>query len=703
MLTTEILHCSICVMQSNWRRCSAKVKAIFTAWAQGRRRTDQPEWTLMPAQSAMLSGTVPDRSPLGWLIALPLGILVLGQILIAWTGTIPVLDGILADPDGYMRLNRVIELHDGGAWFDSRYGRINPPEGHVQHWTRPLDAVLLAGGWLLEPVLGFRQGLHWWAVLISPVFLALSVLVLAWAAEPVLDREGRLFACLVFLLQPTVLAYSSVGRPDHHSALLLLFLIVLGLTFRVLIDPLDRRSAKLAGATAALGLWVSLESMTFIGCSMAVLGLFWLLGDGRLAIQCRNYVLTLTICLAGALAIERGPVEPFAIEADRLSILHVVLFFLIFLFWLLAVRFERPESVWRERVARIAVYIRRPFALPDPPSPHTGGTLGRAIFAGSGLASVILAMVILFPELRHGPLGQVDPLYDELRLQRIVEIQPLISPELLASWRFGEIAGRVIQVLGIALVAVPFLVLLLRTSKGPRHRVWAAVALTLALFLPLALYQVRWSGYAQALLVLPYSALVSWLLLWVAECLPPSRLQLVRPLLMVVALFWPTGLGALMPQEEVVIASDACPLQPMSSLLDQIGPSGTILALADHGPELLYRTWHRVLSIPNHRPQPGFAATYRALSATDPQGAAAELAGHGVNWILLCPSVVESGYFADRVEDQPTLYRRLLDGTAPSWLRPIALPEDLRAHVRLFAFAPRPTFAGGRDRAASRY
>jgi len=651
----------------------------------------------MPAQSAMLSGAVPDRSPLGWLIALPLGILVLIQILLVWTGTIPVLDGVLVDPDGYMRLNRVIQLHDGGAWFDSRYGRINPPEGHVQHWTRPLDALLLAGGWLLEPMLGFRQGLYAWGVLISPVFLALSVLALAWAAEPVLDRDARLFACLVFLMQPTILAYSSVGRPDHHSALLLLFLIVLGLTFRVLIDPLDRRSAKLGGAVAALALWVSLESMTFISCSMTILGLFWLLGDSRLAVQCRNFSLTLTICLAGALAIERGPVEPFAIETDRLSILHVVLFSLIYLFWLLAIRFERPESVRREPVARIAVYIRRPFAIPDPPSPQSGSILGRAIFAGAGLASIVLAMLILFPEFGHGPLGEVDPLYDELRLQRIVEIQPLIAPGLLAFWRFGEIAGRVIQVLGIALVAVPFLVLLLKTSKDPRRRVWATVTLTLALYLPLALYQVRWSGYVQALSVLPYSALVSWLLLCVAEHLPPSRLQLVRPLIIVVALFWPTGLGALLPQEEIEMASDACPLQPVSSFLDQIGPPGTIVTLADHGPELLYRTRHHVLSIPNHRPQPGFAATYRALTTTYPQGAAAEFAGHGVDWLLLCPSAVESGYFADRSEEQPTLYRRLLDGMAPSWLHPIALPEGLREHALLFAFSPRPAFAAGRD------
>ncbi|MEM7022389.1 MAG: hypothetical protein AAF637_07310 [Pseudomonadota bacterium] len=649
----------------------------------------------MTAQSATLNGAVPDRSPLGWLIVLPLGILVLGQILLVWTGTIPVLDGMLVDPDGYMRLNRVIELYESGAWFDSRYWRINPPEGHVQHWTRPLDAVLLAGAWVLEPFLGFRQGLHLWGVLISPVFLALSVIALAWATESVLDRDSRLLACLAFLIQPTILAYSSVGRPDHHSALLLLFVILMGLTFRMLTEPLDRRSAKLAGAVAALGLWISLESLTFIGCSMAILGLFWLLGDSRLAIQSRNYLLTMSFCLAGALVVERGPFEPFAVETDRLSILHLALFLLIALFWMFSVRFERPESVWQERMARIAVYLRRPFALPEPPSPQSAGLLGRLVFAGSALASVGLAMLVLFPELNRGPLGEVDPLYDDLRLQRIVEVQPLVSPELLFSLRLGEIGNRVIQVVGIALFAVPFLMVLLARRDGVGHRIWAAVALALALFLPLTFYQVRWSGYAQTLLVIPYSAFVAWLLLWIAEHLPAVRLQFVRPLIIVIALFWPIGIAQLMPEDRIVTASDACPIGRLSPTLDQIGPPGTILALADHGPELLYRTRHQVLSIPNHRPQPGFSATHDVLTTTDPQVASAELARHDVRWILLCPSLVEDGYFVDGREGQPTLYHRLLDGTAPSWLRPVPLADDLGENLRLFAFEPRPAFAGG--------
>ena len=132
-----------------------------------------------------------------------------------------------------------------------------------------------------------------------------------------------------------------------------------------------------------------------------------------------------------------------------------------------------------------------------------------------------------------------------------------MAPQRLAAGRVGEVARRVIQLVGIAFVggAVPGAAA--ASHRGlPGHRVWVAFALALAMFLPLAAYQVRWSSYAQVLLVPPYSAFVAWLLLRVGGHLPPSRLQLVRPLILVAALFWPLGLAQLLPQQETVTATE---------------------------------------------------------------------------------------------------------------------------------------------------
>jgi hypothetical protein len=632
----------------------------------------------MPPQSAISAGAAPDQTPLGWLIAIPLGCLALIQVLLALTGIVPVLDGSLADSDAYMRLTRVLHLHDGGAWFDPREPRVNPPIGHIQHWTRPLDALLFAGACLFEPLLGFARALHLWGVLISPVLLGLALAAIAWAAAPALDRDARLLACLVLLTQPTVLAYTSVGRPDHHSLLLLLALILLGLTARLAASPRDRRAALLAGGIAGLGIWISPEAMTFIGVSLATLGLFWVAGTPGLARANRDYLLAAAATLAGGLLLERAPAELLALDSDRLSIVHVMLFALLAAFWVII---ERAGGAGLLAHANAAV--ARCAKSWAPAGPRAPSVIVRMLAALLGVLAIAVLMVLCFPELRDGPLGRVAPLYARIRLHNIVEIQPLVSVEWLSSGHVGEAVQRLIKVIGIALFALPCLALLLARSSGPAWRFWATVAVALLAFLPLTFYQVRWATYAEAFLVWPYAAGIAWLLTRFTRAERRAGVVL-RPLLILAALFWPLLLGKALPEQKIESAGRACPLDRLAAVLNRTPGPQTLLAYADYGAELLYRTPHSVLSIPNHRPQPGFAATWRILTATDEGAARAELTRFGVDRILLCPSATERALFAVPGAQQPTLYQRLADGQPPFWLRPLPLERDLAVEARLF-------------------
>ncbi len=612
----------------------------------------------MPPRVPPAAATAERGDRLGWLLLIPLGCLILGQALLAHKGILPVLDGGLADPDSYMRLNRVLHLHATGEWFDATYPRINPPHGHVQHWTRPLDALLLAGAWLLAPFLGFRTGLHVWGVLFSPICLALSILALNWATAPALDRDARLIACLLLLLQPAVVAYSSLGRPDHHGLLFLLFILTIGFTGRLLLHQASRWTPVAAGAVAALGLWVSTESLIILASALAVLGLYWLAGDRALAAQSGRLAGWTTAFLALALVLERGAADIAAVETDRLSVLHVTLFGLIALFWGAVIALERSAgaSPWR-----------------------------RILSAGAGAATVALALVLLFPDVRQGPLGEVDPLYKELRFERILEVQPLVAPHQVAAGAYAAISSRLIQSVGIAVLALPFLVLLLVPRSDLRQRFWVTIAVPLALFLPLAVWQIRWSGYAQILLVIPYGALIGLALAEIGRLRLAGHWRvLVRSLVLIVATFWPVAAIAALPKQEVRSADKACPLSEIATWLNQLdsGPK-TVLALADYGPELLYRTPHRVLSIPNHRPQPGFTTSYRTLSTTSERVARVHVARSGVDWILLCPNRAEQNMFGGGWPDA-SFYGQLLDGVPPPWLRPIKAPDAIGDRARLF-------------------
>jgi hypothetical protein len=322
----------------------------------------------------------------------------------------------------------------------------------------------------------------------------------------------------------------------------------------------------------------------------------------------------------------------------------------------------------------------------------------RMLVALLGMAAIAVIMLLCFPDLRQGPLGPVDPLYARVRLQNIIEIQPLVPPEWLTSGRAGEALGRMIRVIGIALFALPCLGILLVRRSGPAWRFWATVALALLAFVPLAFYQVRWATYAEAFLIWPYAAGVGWLLGRLSAAATARAGVLLRPLVILAALFWPLLVGFALPQQEIESAGRACPLDRVAVVLNRAATPHTLLGFADYGSELLYRTHHRVLSIPNHRPQPGFGATYRILTSTDEQFARAELARFGVDWILLCPSRTERWLFAVPAAAGTTLYQRLADGAAPAWLRPVPLEGDLAAAARLFEVAddrPRTAVAGG--------
>ncbi|HEX6112419.1 MAG TPA: hypothetical protein VFZ10_08930 [Geminicoccaceae bacterium] len=653
----------------------------------------------MASQSAAFARAAPDQSPLGWLVAIPLGCLVLMQALLALTGIVPILDGALADSDAYMRLARVLQLHDSGAWFDPREPRVNPPEGHVQHWTRPLDALLLAGAWLLQPFLGFERALHLWGVLISPALLALALVAVGWAAAPALDRDARVLACLALLTQPIVLAYTSLGRPDHHSLLLLMAVILIGLTARLAAAPQDRRAAHFAGAIAALSIWVSPEAMTFVAVSLATLGLFWLSGTQGLAGSHRAYLMTTAAVLALGLVLERGPDGLLAVESDRLSIVHVVLFALIAAFWIAVGRGGGTSGLRAGSTATARQYPDAAASGSTPTFPTTFAPLviRRLLVALIGLGGIAAVMLLCFPDLRYGPLGTVDPLYARIRLHNIVEIQPLVPADWLSSGRLGEALSRLIKVVGIALFAVPFLAVLLIRSTGRAWRFWATIALALLAFLPLAFYQVRWAGYAEAFLVWPYAAGIAWALRRLTSTAGRAS-GLLRPLVVLAALLWPLLLAQALPRQEIETAQRACPLDRLAPVLNRAAPAPrTLLAFTDYGSELLYRTPHRVLSIPNHRPQPGFAATYRILTATDEPTARAELTRFEVDWILLCPSATERALFAVPGVARPTLYQRLVAGDAPPWLRPLPLEGDLAADARLFEVVRQ----SGRSAAAS--
>ncbi len=584
---------------------------------------------------------------------------------------------IFLDTDAYSWLNRVILLHENGNWFDARIPWINPPEGHLQHWTRPFDILLYSGATILAPIVGFEHGLSIWGQWISTVLHGISLVAMVWAFAPLAKRSGYeylpVLACM-FLAQINITWTFAFGRADHQSLLCLLFIVALGQALRMLVEPFDRNRAVLTGCISALAVWVSMESILGVLIVQTSLGIWWLLYGGQQYLKnlvCYNAALALASVLT---LLTQSGLSGFLIPwSDQISIVYVVLFCLIWS-WLLIARLISKNTF-----------------------------VSRLIFSGVGVIATSILIITLFPEMLDGPLNKVDDTYRTVRLENIQEIQPLLKLTWLQNGEWRLVLSSFVPNLGIALPAI--FVMIFGLSRGVtgsaesqrQARLWTVLAVASAIFVPLAFYQVRWAYYANIATLPAYA----WFAVKIMTCLQQRFSGTIGITLKIVALvalmIGPFFSFALAPPTNTETQTTNTSIRvsqliKMSEFLNN--PKGigketkNLLTYTDLGPELIYRTRHSVYSIPNHRPQPGFKTTLNIFGAVDDEAAKKRALEAAVDLIMVMPNSKERDYYrqavAPEIVDPEILYDRLLAGTPPSWMIEIELPENLMDNFRLY-------------------
>ena len=624
--------------------------------------------------SELITGTSPSTTPatsaseaaLAPAVGTAILMMAIIQIGLVVKGNAPVLDGVLIDPDGYMRLARVTQLWQDGNWFDSLVTRIGPPDGLTLHWSRPFDLLLLFGALIAAPLLGFEAGLYWWGVVLGPLLQVATVIALLWASAPLLSRAWRCLLAFLFVPQPAIFGAFAVGRPDHHGVQILLFVLLIGLTLRLIFDPARSRAAIWAGAISALAVWISVESMLPVALSIAALGLAWLFGEPRALRALLIHAASALVAVVVALLIERGGGAFDSVVSDRLSLAHVAIFAVNLSFWL--------AMAW---VARYG----------------GAGSLGlRGATAALGALTGLALLWLALPGLFANPIHNGDPLYLAKHMVHIEELQPLVRFPDSPDGDWTRAVTRPLLWLGLALMAGPWLIYRIWSASGAERLAWIYLGLGAAIFLPLAARQARWAFYPEVFLLIPYAALAGSFLDRVAARTSQQVIGVLRPFVVVTLCAWfyvPASMLNAAPQSSAAIRSAvSCPLRDLAPLLNDPAGLGaapkTILALIDFGPELLYRTQHSVLSIPNHRYQPGFAAGYRIMTASDFAAAERGLRAAGVDLVLVCPNSVEDWFYHTET-DATTLSEALQAGDPPGYLSQVVLPEPLNGQFMLYA------------------
>ncbi len=551
--------------------------------------------------------------------------------------------GGYADGDGYLRVMRVEHLLRTGDWFDGAIPRINAPYGDTSHWTRPLDILIAILAAPLIPVFGLRDAVYWGGAISNPLLHAGATVAMVWAARPLVGLPAATLAAIVSVVQPAVFINSGFNRADHHA--LFIFLAALGLGFMLrALDPHPAapRWAMGAGLVTAAAIWVGPEATVFLALCFSGLGLSWLFSrDDPNAEKLFMFARGLAGGLIAALLIERGPSGLAAVEYDRLSIVHVGIGGLAF------------GGIWAiRRIGRLRPLRRATEKF----------LVGAA--CGSAMAGVWLW---LFPDAIHGPMAHVASDVKAMVYGFILEYESALSP------------ARFPALLGGALLALPYLAWRApEIAVDPRRWAWLFVLIAIMVYGALSTAWVRWSVYIglfpcvalgdalQRIVVRIQAATMSRFRRELATVSIVAAV-IVGPLATAAVAAWAFGTNDSVVQEK----RGLCRTEALTRTLNRppwSDRSRIVLTGADHGPELVYRTPHRAVASLYHRNTAGLVDLSRAFEDKGDDVAREIVERRGIDLIAICPPMGNDGGDLRSLEPG-ALYRRLIDGHPPSWLR----------------------------------
>ncbi len=573
----------------------------------------------------------------------------------------------LADTDCFFRLNRVTNLYEGGGWYQTIFFRSNAPYGETLHWTRPFDVLLLAGALPATVFVDFRTALFWWGVIISPVLLVTMLLTMLWAARPLLSRQGPFLLGILLLFQTAVMAYCQPGRCDQHSLSILLFAVLFGFGLRFVSEPVNRWLCCAAGVVGGLSIWAGMDLILVVFAIAVILGLLWIWENGDFSRKSAYYSIWLFVAVGISLLAERPWNNLAAKEFDRLSIVHWSMCGFLAGFWIIVGLISRFSEVFGRRSTRL-------------------------IFAAAGAGLITICVLFLFPKMSQsvalsflfprffgGQVCDVDPRVIKIWYEKISELQHMFSR--------GAPITISVQFAGTALVSIGFLLYQLWRRQSPDKRVWGYVLVLLLVYIPLSIYRIRWTPYAQLLLMLPMAELMDRALKRI-ERQKRGAMRAMKNVSVVMAFsatFLVLGLAASLVAEDK--QNKEVSIVKICRYLNEgekwRGRSVRILTDTNLGPEILYRTRHETIGSPNQRNWRGILDTYDIMRAAN-DDAAHELIEHrGIELILLCFNSPEFGD-SSKAAGETEFYKRLFRNECPNWLKAVELSTELSASFKLF-------------------
>ena len=508
----------------------------------------------------------------------PAILLVGGHVLLQFLADWFVLEGRLIGPDAYMRVLRVQDLAYGGDWYEPVSARSNAPYGEALHWSRPLDLLLLLGGVLGAPFLGFDVALFAWAAIIG----------------------------LLFAVQFFISFQFAVGRPDHHGLNILLFIWQMGFAFRLSAVKCPKNLPLWAALPATIGLWISLEGAVGAAMILTALSAAWIVHGGVYLRRMRLFLVGLGVGLISVLVVERPPSDLLTVEFDRLSVVHIALFAILALAALLMPNVKRKQL-----------------------------RLGLAA-ASAGLALAVLGLWV--PDFFSGPMAAMDPLVYEVWFRNNAEVSPVLKLDDLRRTGPKAVAHLGLVLYAVPMLVVLFfhfqgvrrrnwgiltVFLCAGTALALREARWMGYPQILCLPPSIVLLQVFFARFGGPGLGRAAVRVAAAIVLAAGPLIGGGLLRHALPV----------------PKRDK--ACELAEMALFLAVNYEDRPQ-TVLNFIYSGPDLLYRTLHFVIATPYHRNTGGIVDTIKFLRATNELEPKALIEEREIDLVLICPSDPEA-------------------------------------------------------------
>ena len=560
-----------------------------------------------------------------------------------------IIRGNLPDPDDYMYLTQVMDWLNGQGWYDNVQHRLDPPSGVPIHFSR-LAQLPMAAGMLFFKMLGLPlRGAATLTALIEPlVLLGLCLSVLRRVTARFIPADWSGASAYIALFSLVLMFEFMPGQVDHHGLVMLLILSSIGCALRLMDEPQNVKVGAAAGLLLALTMTIALEALPWVLLLSACLGAWSLRHGGKSAQSGAIYAVSFLVGSIAGLALTRPLTTILEIDVLTYSLVYVFL----------------------------AALIAGPFigvALAAKAAPLVRWATGVIL---SGLSGFLF--LHRFPEMLTGPYGSIDPQLMALLLNVVTEAMPL--------WKVPNAGIHALSLIVMAGTGLLSALVFTVRGRGVEQEKWGVIAVFLAASIGLTVfYQYRFMGIAAVVEVVPLTALLYRGWHWIGRtqqgrqkvfaeialllCLAPF------PAVLLPALFdgrsFNTGI-LLFPVDG---ARSSCDMAQLEGYLRD--PSGLgskpllIAAIMDEGPELLFRTDHKVLAAPFHMNVQGNLDAARFLSTSYPSEALNIARRRGIDLVIVCHAVPK--YYVSDKDGAPPFLERLFRGTAPEWLERVPL------------------------------